>query len=64
MSTFAAGVPVGLAVDLPRTPAAFPPKARWSLGGRATWGGDTERAAEFQGRTQENYASLEQFAAE
>jgi hypothetical protein len=32
------GVPIGFGVDLPRTPAVFPPKERWSLPEQEDWG--------------------------
>ena len=31
MKTYGVGVPLGVGVELPRTPAVFPPKPKWSL---------------------------------
>ena len=39
MLIYATGVPVGLGVDLPRTPKVFPPKQQWSLKQQPEWGG-------------------------
>ena len=45
--TFAAGVPLGLGVDLPRTPDVFPSKRHWSPPEQPTWGGDSSEAGCF-----------------
>ena len=39
MGLFAAGVPLGLGVDLPRTPAVTPAKTKWSRREQVEWGG-------------------------
>ena len=38
MALYAVGVPLGLNVELPRTPAVFPPKLRYSLAEQLEWG--------------------------
>eukprot|EP00974_Lingulodinium_polyedra_P090147 8742412-Lingulodinium_polyedra.AAC.1 len=48
METYATGVPLGLGVELPITPAVFPPKTKWSLGEQETWGGASARAQAYQ----------------
>ena len=37
MGTYATGVPLGLGVDLPRTPAVFPPELRYPLKEQLEW---------------------------
>ena len=64
MDVYATGVPLGLGVDLPRTPMVFPPKVKWSLGEQEDWGGASARSSEFQGITRANYPSAETFAKE
>ena len=40
MKTLAVGVPLGLGVELPRTPLVYPPqKIKWSLKEKTEWGG-------------------------
>ena len=64
MDTYATGVPLGLGVDLPRTPAVFPPKLRYSLKEQLEWGGASERAAAYKGAWRSNYSSAVGFARE
>ena len=64
MGTYATGVPLGLGVDLPRTPDVFPPKTRDSLKEQAEWGGDSERAAGYRGTIRGNDPSAVSFAYE
>ena len=64
MALYATGVPLGLGVDLPRTPAVFPPKERWRLGEQASWGGCSLKADSFMGSTRSNYPSAVHFASE
>ena len=60
----ARGVPVGLGVDLPRTPEVFPPKVSWSLPEQTEWGGESSRAADFVGIVRTNYPSAREFERE
>ena len=62
MGKYAVGVPLGVGVDLPRTPEAFPPKLRWSLPEQVEWGGASERAKLFQGSARRNYSSAVEHA--
>ena len=63
LGTFAKGVRIGVGVRLPRTPAVFPSKSRWSL--------EEQRDSEAYLRTQlwqpcwnDNYLSARQHAGE
>ena len=58
------GVPVGVGVDLPRTPEVFPPKTAWSLPEQESWGGDSEKAQDFRGIERSNYPSAREFKAD
>ena len=57
MVEYAIGVPIGLGVNLPRTPEVFPAKVKWSLAGQTYWGGDSEKARGFTGKTRDHYPS-------
>ena len=59
---YAIGVPIGLGVELPRTPAVFPPKTRWSLPEQVDWGWESKRASLLTGSTKGNYASAKEHA--
>ena len=50
MLTYAVGVPLGVGVEMLRTPAVFPPKTKWSLKGQETWGGPSEWAGTTHGQ--------------
>ena len=58
MALYAIGVPLGLNVELPRTPAVFTPKTKWSLREQQAWGGEFDKAAHYKGATRANYASV------
>ena len=64
MATYACGVPLGVGVDLPRTPAVFPEKRMWSLPEQQLWGGASERALHSKGKTRRHYAGAEESAKE
>ena len=53
-----------MGVDMPRTPAVFPPKRKWSLREQVEWGGDSDFAAAYRGATRRNYSSAVGFAKE
>ena len=58
------GVPVGLGVDLPRTPEVFPPKVSWSLPEQPAWGGTSEAAEGFRGIVRDNYPTAQEYRRE
>ena len=64
MKVYATGVPIGVGVDMPRTPAVFPPKLKYSLKEQKEWGGSGDHANADQGKTRTNYASAVGFAKE
>ena len=45
LGLYSVGVPLGLGVDLPRTPAVFPAKTKWPLKEQLEWGGTSDKAA-------------------
>ena len=53
-----------MGVDMPRTPAVFPEKLRWSLKEQAWWGGDSLEASRYVGTTRTNYSSALEFVDE
>ena len=55
---------MGLTVEMPRTPAVFPPKNHWSLKEQMVWGGASEQAQAFKGLIRDNYPSAKAFAVE
>ena len=57
LRTYDVGVPIGLGVELPRTPLVFPEKHKWSIQEQETWGGDSEQAQSFIGVDRDNYPS-------
>ena len=57
VTTYARGVPLGVGVDLPRTPAVFPPKLKWALKEQEAFGGSASLEEEFRGATRTNYSS-------
>ena len=62
METFAAGVPLGLGIDLLRAPDVFLSKRHWSFPEPPTWGGDSSEAHRFVGGTRKNYQGAGQYA--
>ena len=63
-SIFAKGVPVGVGKRLPRTPAVYERKRRWSLPERATVGSETsESLDDGEGGWCQNYTSATAHAA-
>ena len=64
LGLYTVGVPLGLGVDLPRTPEVFPAKTKWSLKEQPDWGGVSDRAASYQGTHRKNYSSAVGFAAQ
>ena len=53
---------MGLGVDMPRTPAVFPAKTKWSLKEQLEWAGASEAARRFKGAFRQNYESAVGFA--
>ena len=49
MQTYDTGVPLGMGVDLPRSPMVFPEKVKCSLKDQEEWGGDSDQAEAFVG---------------
>ena len=50
LKEYAIGVPIGVGVDLPRTPEVFPAKTAWSLKGQKEFGGSVTAEEEFRGK--------------
>ena len=57
MVAYARGVPLGVGVDLPRTPDVFPPKLKWALKEQEAHSGSATSAEDFKGVTRANYSS-------
>ena len=58
------GVRIGVGVDMPRTPAVFPEKLRWSLREQEEWGGANPKSLNYEGCTRQNYPSARKFEEE
>ena len=62
LKSYIEGVPIGIGVDLPRTPLVFPEKHKWSIPEQPLWGGVQGFPSDFQGRWMENYSSAKELS--